>query len=48
MTTESRRYFLIVPDYFLIVPDEVALQLHDLELAVVHFGDDRWPPLFAG
>src|ERR1700693_3458977 len=28
-----------------IVPDEVALQLDDLEVIVVHFGDDLWLPL---
>jgi hypothetical protein len=28
-----------------IVPDEVALQLHDLELVVVHLGDDLGLPL---
>src|SRR6266550_1277829 len=30
-----------------IVPNEVALQLHDLELVVVHFGDDLRLPLLA-
>jgi hypothetical protein len=30
---------------FVIMPDKVALQLHDLELVVVHFGDDLWLPL---
>src|SRR5262249_13636979 len=29
-----------------IMPDEVALQPDDLELVVVHFGDDLWLPLF--
>src|ERR1051326_3627275 len=28
-----------------IMPDEVALQLHDFELVVVHFGDDLRLPL---
>jgi len=28
-----------------IVPDEIALELHDLELIVVHFGDDLRLPL---
>jgi len=27
------------------MPDEVALQLHDLELIVVHLGDDLGLPL---
>ena len=30
---------------FMVVPNEVALQLHDLELVVVHFGDDLRRPL---
>jgi hypothetical protein len=29
----------------MVVPNEVTLQLHDLELIVVHFGDDLWLPL---
>jgi hypothetical protein len=28
-----------------VMPNEVSLQLHDLELVVVHFGDDLWLPL---
>jgi hypothetical protein len=28
-----------------IMPDEVALQLHDFELVVVHLGDHFWLPL---
>jgi hypothetical protein len=30
---------------FMIVPNEVTLQLHDLELIVIHLGDDLWLPL---
>jgi hypothetical protein len=30
---------------FVVVPNKVTLQLHDLELVVVHFGDDLWLPL---
>src|SRR5262245_35214525 len=30
---------------FVIVPDEIALELHDLELIVVHFSDDLRLPL---
>src|SRR5262249_44617631 len=29
----------------MLVPDEVALNLDDLELVVVHLGDDFWTPL---
>ena len=29
---------------FVVVPNKVTLQLHDLELVVVHFGDDLWLP----
>jgi hypothetical protein len=29
----------------MFVPDEIASQLHDLELIVVHFGDDFRLPL---
>jgi hypothetical protein len=30
----------------MVVPNEVALQLHDLESIIVHFGDDLRGPLF--
>jgi hypothetical protein len=30
-----------------VMPDEIALQLHDLELIAVHFGDDFRQPLLA-
>src|SRR5262245_65011782 len=30
---------------FVVVPDEIALELHDLELIVVHFSDDLRLPL---
>jgi hypothetical protein len=29
-----------------VVPNKIALQLHDLELVVVHFGNDLGLPLF--
>jgi hypothetical protein len=31
----------------MLVPDEVALELHQLELVVVHLGDDLGCPLVA-
>jgi methyl coenzyme M reductase subunit C len=30
---------------FVIIPDEVSLQIHDLELIIVHLGDHFWLPL---
>jgi hypothetical protein len=29
----------------MVVPNEVTLQLYDLELVIIHFGDDLWLPL---